>query len=231
MNMGRNKRYFITASAVIGIMLFSAVGMAGLMGWIPADKVSSQNGSGYGYALPISPDQPSVLDTGKTVSSPAVPMPVNTASANVATDSGDTVKTIKPVHREKAADTITKLPQQPTTAKTIKACLDCAKVLAINEVEQKGDSNGLGLVAGGVVGGLVGNQVGKGKGNVLMTVLGAGGGAYAGNEIQKKINSKKVYVVKLRTDDGKLHTLTEPAVPDYAVGDQVRLHDGKVSAV
>jgi outer membrane lipoprotein SlyB len=238
MSININKQHITVAIATLGITLFSAVGMAGLMGWIPPSQTASGNGSGYGYALPVSPDQPTVVDADKLKSS-AAEVSANKVAVNTANTSGakiDTAKNAKTpardLPRREASKAVTRsLPPQPDTTKTIKACLDCAHVVAINEVEQKGESNGLGAVAGGVVGGLVGNQVGKGKGNVLMTVLGVGGGAYAGNEIQKKVNSKKVYVVKLRTDDGKLHTLTEPNAPSYLVGDQVRLHDGKVSAV
>jgi outer membrane lipoprotein SlyB len=238
MSIGRNQRYFITAGAAIGIMFFSAVGMAGLMGWIPPGQTANGAASGYGYALPVSPDQPTVVGA-ENINNVKAEAPGSKIAANVADTSAakvDAPKNTKSQQRETTQRETTKavskaLPPQPDTTKTIKACQDCAKVVAINEIEQKGDSNGLGLVAGGVVGGLVGNQVGKGRGNVLMTVIGAGGGAYAGNEIQKKVNSKKVYVVKLRTDDGKLHTLTEPTAPSYLVGDQVRLHDGKVSAV
>src|SRR5436309_3533271 len=41
-------------------------------------------------------------------------------------------------------------------------CLDCGKVVAVNVVEKAGDSNAVGLLAGGAAGALLGNQVGSG---------------------------------------------------------------------
>src|SRR6187401_1892854 len=62
------------------------------------------------------------------------------------------------------------------------ACPDCGVVESIRAVESKGKGTGLGMLGGAVVGGILGNQVGRGDGRTAATVVGAGAGAYAGNE-------------------------------------------------
>ncbi len=82
---------------------------------------------------------------------------------------------------------------------------------AVTAVERQGQVNGvavgnttvgLGTVAGGVIGGLLGNQVGGGNGKTAMTVLGAAGGAFAGNKIEANMKKVTVYQVRVRMNDG-----------------------------
>ena len=84
---------------------------------------------------------------------------------------------------------------------------------AVRPVQQKGQGTGLGAVAGGVLGGVVGNQMGKGSGKTAMTVLGAIGGGYAGNEVEKQQRTVTVYEVRVRMDDGSLRTFTQSTEP------------------
>ncbi|OOG46365.1 glycine zipper 2TM domain-containing protein [Polaromonas sp. A23] len=95
-------------------------------------------------------------------------------------------------------------------------CADCGTVEAVTPVQRQGEVNGvavgnttigLGTVAGGVVGGLLGNQVGGGSGKTAMTVLGAAGGAFAGNQIEKNMKKVTVYQVRVRMNDGTTRTV------------------------
>ncbi len=95
-------------------------------------------------------------------------------------------------------------------------CADCGTVEAVTAVQRQGEVNGvavgnttvgLGTVAGGVVGGLLGNQVGGGSGKTAMTVLGAAGGAFAGNQIEKNMKKVTVYQVRVRMNDGSVRTV------------------------
>jgi outer membrane lipoprotein SlyB len=88
----------------------------------------------------------------------------------------------------------------------------------------------LGAVAGGVTSGLIGNQIGRGRGNTVMTILGVGGGAYAGHTIERKMKSTTSYVIKLRMQDGSYRTVTKQSKPDYTVGDHVKLLNGNLTA-
>lgn len=87
------------------------------------------------------------------------------------------------------------------TTRTV-ACATCGVVESVNAVQQKGQGSGIGVVAGGVAGGLLGNQIGGGNGKTAMTVLGAIGGGFAGNEVEKRVRTETVYDVTVRMDDG-----------------------------
>ena len=110
------------------------------------------------------------------------------------------------------------------------SCASCGTVEAIRTVEVKGTGTGLGLVAGGVTGAVVGNQIGRGNGNTGMTLLGAAGGAFAGNEIEKNVKKRFSYRVTVRMDDGSFRTVSQFAAPGVAVGERVRVVDGAVVA-
>lgn len=98
-----------------------------------------------------------------------------------------------------------------TPAPRAAVCADCGTVEAVTPIERQGQVNGvavgnttvgLGTVAGGVIGGLLGNQVGGGNGKTAMTVLGAAGGAFAGNKIEQNMKKVTVYQVRVRMNDG-----------------------------
>jgi outer membrane lipoprotein SlyB len=74
-----------------------------------------------------------------------------------------------------------------------------------------------------VVGGLLGNESGRGGGRTAATVVGAGAGAYTGNEIEKHLKKSVRYRVRVRMDDGSYRTLHQAAQPGYAVGQKVRV--------
>lgn len=102
-------------------------------------------------------------------------------------------------------------------------CADCGTVEAVTPVQRQGQVNGvavgnttvgLGTVAGGVIGGLLGNQVGGGNGKTAMTVLGAAGGAFAGNKIEQNMKKVTVYQVRVRMNDGSTRNVeVSSAVP------------------
>jgi outer membrane lipoprotein SlyB len=105
-------------------------------------------------------------------------------------------------------------------------------VQSIDLVQQQstgigGTGIGVGAIAGAVVGGIVGNQVGGGTGNTAATVIGAAGGAYAGNEIEKRNQQKTTaYKFTIRMNDGSYQTLTQSSNADVRVGDRVVIDNG-----
>ncbi len=105
-------------------------------------------------------------------------------------------------------------------------CADCGVVTSMRYVEEKGQSSGVGMVAGGVVGGVVGHQFGSGRGNTAATILGAGAGAYAGNEIEKNRNKKSYWAVTVKMDNGTVRNLTYSQRPPANEGERVKLLDG-----
>lgn len=111
------------------------------------------------------------------------------------------------------------------------SCANCGVVETVRMVQLEGNASGLGAVAGGVTGALVGNQFGRGGGNTAMTLIGAAGGAYAGNSIEKNMNRQTAYRITVRMDDGAYRTISQSHVPAVAAGDKVKVVNGNVSAI
>ena len=102
------------------------------------------------------------------------------------------------------------------------ACLDCGKVTAVNVSEKRGESNALGVIAGGAAGALLGNQVGGGSGKALATVAGAVGGAYAGKKIQESTGKTRVWTVEVQYDNGRRGSFSFDNDPGVQAGDRVK---------
>ena len=118
--------------------------------------------------------------------------------------------------------------QQPVAAAPV--CGNCGVVEAINVVEVKGDGSYIGMIGGGVIGALLGGQVAhRGSGKTVAQVAGAAGGAWAGNEIEKKVRSTKHYEVVVRLSNGGTQTVSYPAQPQLSVGTRVRVENGSLS--
>ena len=87
------------------------------------------------------------------------------------------------------------------------------------------DSNhhrGVGAVVGGISGLGIGSLIGDGTGRDVAMVLGAVGGAVAGNEIQKKYDAPKPgQKILVRTTDGVLVSVTQPPDPALRTGQMV----------
>ena len=107
-------------------------------------------------------------------------------------------------------------------------CSSCGTVESINLVESKGQGSGVGAVVGGVAGALLGNTMGQGNGRTAMTLVGAGGGAYAGNEIEKNTHKTSSYRIRVRLENGELRTVYQRNPPTVAVGDRVKVVNGAV---
>lgn len=123
----------------------------------------------------------------------------------------------------------------PTVIAKNEVCNNCGTVVAVNPVKRQGQVNGvpvgnttigLGTVAGGVLGGLLGSQVGGGDGKKAMAVLGAVGGAYAGNKVEQNMKSVTVYDVRIRMNDGSFRNM-EVSSP-VGVGSQVTVEGNNI---
>ncbi len=110
-----------------------------------------------------------------------------------------------------------------------KVCGDCGIVESTREISEPGKGTGVGGVGGAVVGGVLGHQIGNGRGNDLATVAGAVGGAFAGNAIEKRVNSTKSYEVTVRMEGGSSRVFSE-ASSNWHNGDHVRIVDGAIRA-
>ncbi len=95
-------------------------------------------------------------------------------------------------------------------------CRNCGVVQSVTVVQRQGQARGIagtqvtpGMAIGGVVGGLLGNQVGHGNGRAAATVIGAAGGAYAGNAIEKNRVRYTAYVMHIRMHDGSMRSVEQ----------------------
>lgn len=89
---------------------------------------------------------------------------------------------------------------------------------------------GLGAVVGGVVGGLLGNQVGGGTGKTVATVAGVVGGAMVGNQMEQnnRVQTRELYQIRVRLDNGSYQTVTQESVQDIRPGNRVRIENNHV---
>ena len=114
-------------------------------------------------------------------------------------------------------------------------CGNCGTVESATPIQREGAGTGLGAVAGGVLGAVVGNQVGGGNGRTVATVLGALGGGWAGNTVEKKMKKETLYQVRVRMEDGGSRTF-EVATPVNAgshvtvEGGSLRMSDGSLAS-
>ncbi len=88
-----------------------------------------------------------------------------------------------------------------------------------------------GVIIGAIAGGILGNQVGGGSGRTVMTVVGAGAGAYAGHEIEKNVKRSTQYQIRVRMHDGSYRTFFQRSQPALSLGQKVRVTErGLVAA-
>ena len=113
-------------------------------------------------------------------------------------------------------------------APSFAACPECGTVTGVKTTKHEGQGSGVGMVAGGVIGGVLGHQVGSGRGNTAATVVGAAGGAYAGNEIEKNKKSYTTYDVTVKLENGTTRTFAHNSATSYKVGDKIKVVDNKL---
>lgn len=123
---------------------------------------------------------------------------------------------------------VAQVAPRPAPAPKAVSCANCGTVESATAVERQGKVNGvavgnttigLGTVAGGVLGGVLGNQVGGGSGKTAATVIGAAGGAYAGNRVEENMKKVTVYQMRVRMSDGSMRTIEQPSA--VAAGSRV----------
>jgi outer membrane lipoprotein SlyB len=119
--------------------------------------------------------------------------------------------------------------KQSSARHEARVCADCGVVEAINVVEVKGKGSYLGPIAGGVAGALLGSQIGHGSGTTIAELAGAAGGAYAGNEIEKRVKTTKHYEVVVHLENGGSKTFSYAAQPGFAVGTRVKVANGTLT--
>lgn len=209
---------------VVAVLGATVVGMGGYLMRGPTRSVES--GASAVPALVVSPapvatvsatPPPSPVLTEKKDGAPAMEHKTAAAKpAHVATKSTPSpAQTHAPATLPVAAGApVAQAPQvfapPPPAPKPL--CLSCGTVTSVTPIQRDGTGSGTGAIAGGVLGGVLGNQVGGGDGKTIATLLGAIGGGFAGNAVEKKMKKETVYQVDVRMDNGSLRSF-EQATP------------------
>jgi outer membrane lipoprotein SlyB len=197
---GAGKLHPLVATAAVAVIVLSAAGVAAITGVLPGSK---------GAAEPTATPAPSAAPAAKVESH-------KTKAEH---------KVVRHAAAPKRAEPAAK-PAQVAVAKP--PCPDCGVIEAVREVDVQGKGTGVGAVAGGVIGGVAGHQVGGGNAKTLMTVIGAVGGAIAGNELEKKQKTTKQWQVTVRLENGQEQVVTLAQQPPWRAGDHVRLVNGAI---
>jgi outer membrane lipoprotein SlyB len=220
-------------AAAASVTVLSLAGVGVLAGWLPGPGAHGNEPAKLATAAaPAAP-----ISIQQTVSVPQ-------EKAKPAATSGEhavrTVRRAAPVQVAAApAGTVSPAPTYGVSslepayrvANPLPAiCNECGVVDAVREVAVEPKGSGGGAVAGGVVGGILGNQIGKGTTRDIATVLGAVGGAFAGNHIEKSVKEAKRYDVIVRFEDGSTRTFSSETPPQWQSGDRVRLQNGVLTA-
>ena len=100
-------------------------------------------------------------------------------------------------------------------------------VESVREVVEQKDPSGLGMVAGGLIGGGLGSLVGGGTGRTVATVVGALGGGYVGNQLEKG-QTQVSYQVGVKYDDGSWVTIRQNSPTGLRIGDRVVVTDNSI---
>ena len=110
--------------------------------------------------------------------------------------------------------------QQPTYQVTSTPVARTGTVESVREVVEQKDPSGAGMIVGGLVGGGLGSLVGGGTGRTVATVVGAVGGGYVGNQIEKG-QTQVSYQIGVKYDDGTWATIRQTAPTGLHIGDRV----------
>jgi outer membrane lipoprotein SlyB len=253
----RSKLHPLLILAAIAVLLFSLVGTAAIMGWLPSSRgdarnnlrdaeraTAAANGPGYAAGAPVAgtigPGAPVAGTIGPDAAQPR--QPVQSAPYNAQSlagyrgmDGATGTGTQAPVYLpEERAARVTEPYRPQRNARVADTdtgshwCSTCGNVESVRAIATRARGTGVGAAGGAVLGGLLGNQVGGGHGRQLATVAGAVGGAVFGNQVEGNMRATTSYEIRVRLDDGTLRTFHQHSAPQWRSGDRVRIVKGSL---
>ena len=226
MDTNTKKLHPLLTLAAVAVTVFSAVGVAAITGLIPHSKGSVAEPTPVAAVQAPAP----ITEPAPAPAPEAVPAPQPVKKHAAAKP--------KPAQHVAAAEVpaltpppppVAQAPQVVETPKPVVKPGVLGTVAAVREVEQKGDAKGVGAVGGGLAGAVLGHNIGDH--NKLVTVLGAAGGAFVGNQVEKQARATKHWELTVRYDDGTTQTFNSDAQPFWHQGDRVRLFEGRLQPV
>jgi outer membrane lipoprotein SlyB len=222
MDTNIKKLHPLLTLAAVSLTVFSAVGIAALTGLIPHSKAKEE-----AQPTAIQAQAPTVVESAPAAAPAPVATP-KTVKKHVARAA--TPKPAEPItYSDFQPAPVAQAPQVVETPKPVVKPGVLGTVVALREVEQKGEGQGVGAVGGGLAGAVLGHNIGDH--NKLVTVLGAAGGAFVGNQIEKQARATKHWELTVNFDDGTTQTMSSPNQPFWHQGDRVRLYEGKLQPV
>ncbi len=91
---------------------------------------------------------------------------------------------------------------------------------------QKGQTSGVGALAGGALGGVAGSAIGQGRGSILGAVGGALVGGLLGNAVENQVGKTQGLEITVRLDNGETRVVTQGADTPLSPGQRVRMISG-----
>ena len=110
------------------------------------------------------------------------------------------------------------------------ACPSCGTVTGIREIE-KPRKTGAGTATGAVIGGVLGYAIGGHGNRTAGTVVGAAGGAVAGNVYENRAGENRTYEIGVMFDDGSSRSFHQDSHPAWHQGSRVRLVNGALTSM
>ncbi len=227
-----NKRLHpLLTVAAVSVIVFSAVGIAALMGVLPHSISSSKEAAPA--ALVAAPDiaaSGAVPGIAETPADEVGPMPpaAPAATPKPAKKHVARASAPRPAPAVPSQD-FGEAPRAQAPGEAPKPAAILGVVESVREISRPAEkSNGVGPIAGGITGAVVGNQFGHGTTRSVLTILGAAGGALAGKEIEQNVRSTKHWEITVRLDDGSYRTMTSDVAPFWHGGERVRVVDGRL---
>jgi outer membrane lipoprotein SlyB len=107
------------------------------------------------------------------------------------------------------------------------SCAICGAVVSIRILEVRDESAENGADAGVPAGLQAGGRHGDAEASRSTTILGFAGGTFAAGE--SVVKKRPAYRVTVHMDDGSFRTVSLSSPPAFAVGDKVRVVEGKLT--
>jgi outer membrane lipoprotein SlyB len=206
-------------AAAVSLIVFSAVGVAAITGFIPTSKGSAKD------ETPVAAAQAPVVTAEappQTQTPPDTqPAPAKKPAKKRAVHSAP--RTLPAPAPAPAPATVTyepvaQAPQAVEAPKPVVKPGQLGYVESVREVVQDGDAKGIGAV--------LGHQLKHDS--KLVTLVGGAAGAFIGNEAEKRQRATRHWELTVRLDDGTIQKVRSEAAPFWHQGDRVRLLDGKL---
>jgi outer membrane lipoprotein SlyB len=214
--------------AAIAVVLFCAVGIAAIMGWIPSSI-------GAGSPAVASAPRGDLTEADRAMLASKMDTPNQQAGAPRALMAPLPAAAPAPVNYVAEPAPVANDNDRPVqlaaAAPAKNWCNHCGNVESVREITTRAQGSGVGAAGGAILGGLLGNQVGGGHGRQLATVAGAVGGAVVGNQVEGNMKASHSYEIRVRMDDGGFRTFHQQNAPGWRTGDRVKVVNGSLRSV